>query len=63
MTDLSTQQKKVDKVIVEYKYIFSSLTMVTFHSHDKNPIDLTPNASLPNGPVYLHSMLDNEEIK
>jgi hypothetical protein len=29
--DLSTQQKKVDKVMEEYKYIFSSLTRVPMH--------------------------------
>jgi hypothetical protein len=63
MTDLSTQQKKVDKVMEEYSDIFSSPTGVPLHCQVKNPIDLTPNVSLPNGPVYRHSLLENEEIK
>jgi len=31
MTDLSTQQKKVDKIVEEYKDIFSSSTRVPLH--------------------------------
>jgi hypothetical protein len=62
-TDLSMQQKQVDKVVVEYKEIFSSPTGVPLHCQVKHPIDLTPNAPLPNGPVYHHSFLENEEIK
>jgi hypothetical protein len=61
--DLSTQQNQVDKVIEEYSNIFSSPTVVPLHYQVKHPIDLTPGALLPNGPVYLHSMLYNEEIK
>jgi hypothetical protein len=61
--ELSTQQKKVDKVVEEYSYIFSSPTGVPLHYQVKHPIDLTPNAPLPNGPVCHHSMLENEEIK
>jgi hypothetical protein len=63
-TDLSTQQKKqVDKVVEEYSDIFSSPTGVPLHCQVKHPIDLTPGAPLPNGPVYRHSLLENEEIK
>jgi hypothetical protein len=63
MTDLSTQQKQVDKVMEEYSDIFSSPTGVPLHCQVKHPIDLTPGALLPNGPVYHHSLLENEEIK
>jgi hypothetical protein len=63
MTDLSMQQKQVDKVMEEYKDIFSSPTGVPLHCQVKHPIDLTPSAPLPNGPVYHHSLLENEEIK
>jgi hypothetical protein len=62
-TDLSTQKKQVDKVMEEYSDIFSSPTWVPLHCQVKYPIDLTPGAPLPNGPVYRHSLLENEEIK
>ena len=61
--DLSTHQKQVDKVMEEYSDIFSSPIGVPLHCQIKHPIDLTPSASLPNGPVYLFSLLENEEIK
>jgi hypothetical protein len=63
MVDLSTQQKQVDKVVEEYSDIFSSPTRVHLHCQVKHPIDLTPDAPLPNGPVYRLSLLENEEIK
>jgi hypothetical protein len=63
MANLSTQQKKVDKVMEEYSDIFSSPTGVPLHCQVKHPIDLTPGAPLPNGPVYRRSLLENEEIK
>jgi hypothetical protein len=62
-TDLSTQQKQVDKVMEEYLDIFSSPTGVPLHYQVKHPIDLTPNAPLPNGPAYHHSLSENEKIK
>jgi hypothetical protein len=46
----------------EYSDIFSSPTEVPLHCQVKHPIDLTPDALLPNGPVYHHSFLENEEI-
>jgi hypothetical protein len=61
--DLSTQRKQVDKVMEEYSDIFSSPTWVPLHCQVKHPIDLTPIAPLPNGPVYHRSLLENEEIK
>jgi hypothetical protein len=56
-TNFSTQQKQVDKVMEEYLDIFSSPTGLPLHCHVKHPIDLTPGAPLPNGPVYHHSLL------
>jgi hypothetical protein len=44
VTDLSTQQKQVDKVVEEYSDIFSSPTGVPLHCQVKHPIDLTPDA-------------------
>jgi len=63
MTDLSTQWKKVDKVMEEYLDIFSSPTAVPLHCQLKNPIDLNLDAPLPNGTVYHCYLLENEEIK
>ena len=63
MADLSTQEKQVDKVMEEYSYIFSSPTRVPMHCQVKHPIDVTPDAPLPNGLVYCRSLLENEEIK
>jgi hypothetical protein len=58
--DLSTQQKQVDKIVEEYSYIFSSPTGAPLHCQVKHPIDLTPNALLPNGSIYHRSLLENE---
>jgi hypothetical protein len=63
VVDLSTQQKKVDKVVEEYKNILSSPTAVPLHFQVKHSINLTPNTPLPNGPVCRRSLLENEEIK
>jgi hypothetical protein len=60
---LSLQQKQVDGIVEEYKDIFSSPTRVPMHCQVKHPIDLTPGASLPNGPVYHRSLMENDEIK
>jgi hypothetical protein len=63
VTGLSTQKKQVDKVMEEYKVIFSSPTGVPLHCQVNHSIDLTPGAPLPNGLVYRHYLLENEEIK
>lgn len=47
----SMQQKKVDKVIEEYTYIFSSTKGVPLHSQVKHSIDMTPITFLPNGMI------------
>jgi hypothetical protein len=49
VTDLSTQQKQVDKVMEEYSDIFSSPTGVPLHCQVKHPIDLTPTHRYPMG--------------
>jgi hypothetical protein len=55
--DLSTQQNQVDKVMEEYKDIFSSPTGVPLYCQVKHSIDLTPDTPLPNGLVYHRSLL------
>jgi hypothetical protein len=62
-TNLSTQQKEVDKVVEEYKDMFSSPTWVPLHFQVENSIDLTHGTFLRNGLVYYRSLLENEEIK
>jgi hypothetical protein len=49
VTNLSTQQKQVDKVMEEYSNIFSSSTGVPLHYQVKHPIDLTPAHHFPMG--------------
>jgi hypothetical protein len=60
---LSLQQNQVDGIMEEYKDIFSSPIGVPTHCQVKHPIDMIPNAPLPNGPVYHHSFMENDEIK
>ena len=61
--DSATQQKQVDKVVEEYKDIFTSPNGVPLHCQVKHSIDLTPGEPLPNWLVYRRSLLENEEIK
>jgi hypothetical protein len=61
-TDLYMQQKQVDKVVEEYKDIFSLPTGVPLHCQVKHSIDLTLDALIPNGPVYRRFLLEIEEI-
>jgi hypothetical protein len=53
----------MDKVMEEYEDIFTSPAGVPLHCQVKHPIDLTPGALLPNGPIYQCSVLENDEIK
>jgi hypothetical protein len=53
----------MDKVVEEYEDIFTSPAGVPLHYQVKNPIDLTPGASFPNGPIYRRSIMENDEIK
>jgi len=57
------QYRKLDKVVEEYKEIFSSPMGVPLHCQVKHSIDLSPSAPLPSGPIYHHSLLENKEIK
>jgi len=61
--DPSTHQEQVDKVMEEYKYIFTFPTGVTLHCQVMHSIDLILGTPLPNGSIYNHSLLENEEIK
>jgi hypothetical protein len=60
---LSLQQKQVDEIVEEYKDIFVSPIEVPTHCQVKHPIDLTPNAPLPNGPIYRRLLMENDEFK
>jgi hypothetical protein len=53
----------MDKVMEEYEEIFTSPTGVPLHCQVKHPIDLIPCAPLPNGPIYQHYVIENDEIK
>ena len=53
----------MDKVVEEYEDIFTSPTGVPLHCQIKHPIDMTPGAPLPNGPIYWRLILENDEIK
>jgi hypothetical protein len=53
----------MDKVVEEYEDIFTSPIGVPLHCQVKHPIDLTPGAPLPNGPIFHHFVLENNKIK
>ena len=57
------RKQQMDKVMEEYEDIFTSPTGVPLHCQVKHPINLTPGAPLPNGPIYRCSVLENDEIK
>ena len=59
----STRQLHMEKFVEEYEDIFTSPVGVPLHYQVKHSIDLTPGASLPNGPIYRCSILENDEIK
>jgi hypothetical protein len=51
---LSLQQNQVGAIVEDYRDIFSSPTGVPMDCQVKHPIDLTPCAPLPHGPLYHH---------
>ena len=53
----------MDKVVKEYRDIFTSPIGVPLHCQVKHLIYLTPGAPLPNGLIYQCSVLENDEIK
>jgi hypothetical protein len=53
----------MDKVVEESVDIFTSLIEVPLHCQVKHPIELTPGAPLPNGPIYRCSVMENDKIK
>lgn len=54
---------QLDKVMEEYKDILSSPMGVPLYYQVNHSIDLNFDAPLPNGPIYCHSIIENEEIK
>jgi hypothetical protein len=60
---LSSRKKQVDGIRKDYRDIFSSPTRVPTHYQVKHPIDLTPGEPMPNGTVYCHLLMENDEIK
>jgi hypothetical protein len=60
---LSLQHKQVYEIVAEYIEIFSSLIGVLKDFQVKHTIDLTLGAPMPNGLVYSHSLIENDEIK
>jgi hypothetical protein len=60
---LYLQQKHVDGIMEVYRDILSSPTRVPTHCQVKDPIDLTPGATLPNGLVYHRSLMENDKMK
>jgi hypothetical protein len=59
----AARKQQMDKVVEEYEHIFTSPIGVPLHCQVKHPIDLTPGVSLPNGLIYQHFVLENDEIK
>ena len=59
----STRLQQMEKVVEEYKDIFTSPVGVPLHCQVKHSIDLTLGVPLPNGPIYRHSILENDKIK
>eukprot|EP00253_Pinus_taeda_P025457 PITA_25457 len=53
----------MDKVVEEYKDIFTSHAWVPLHCQVKQSIDLTLDVSLPNGQIYRCSIPENDKIK
>lgn len=53
----------MDKVVKAYEGIFTSPAGVPLHCQVKHSIDMTLGALLPNGPIYWHSIMENDEIK
>eukprot|EP00253_Pinus_taeda_P011567 PITA_11567 len=59
----SARQLQMNNVVEEYEDIFASPIGVPLHCQVKHSIDLTPSPPLPNGPIYLRSFVENNEIK
>jgi hypothetical protein len=53
----------MDKVMEEYEDIFTFPAELPLHCQVKHPIDMTPGAPLPNGPIYPRYVLENDEIE
>jgi len=53
----------MDKVMEEYRDIFTSPIRIPLHCQVKHSIDLTLGASLPNGSIYRCFVLEKAKIK
>jgi hypothetical protein len=53
----------MDKVMEEYRDIFTSPTGVPLHCQVKHSIDLTPGHTATQWTIYRCSVLENDEIK
>jgi hypothetical protein len=53
----------MNKIVKEYRDIFASPVGVSLHYYVKHSIELILDAPLPNGSIYIFSLLENEEIK
>jgi hypothetical protein len=60
---LSLQQKQVDRIVEEYRDIFSSPTRVPTHCPVKHLIDLTPGTPFPNELDYRRSLKSSVRSK
>jgi len=58
-----TQQQQMDKVVEEYRYIFTTPRRVPLQCQVNHSIDLAPSVPPPNGPIYWRFVLENDEIK
>jgi hypothetical protein len=63
INNLSLQQKQVEGIMEEYIDNFSSPARVLKHYQVNHLIDLSPGAPLPNGPMYHHSLMENEKMR
>lgn len=59
----SAQQQWMEKVMQEYKDIFTSLIGVPLHCQVKNSINITLGVLLPNESMYRRSIMENDQIK
>jgi hypothetical protein len=50
----------VDEIVEEYRDLFTSSIGVLTNCQVKHPIDVTLGAPIPNGPVYHHSLMEND---
>jgi hypothetical protein len=60
--DLSIQHKQVNKIVEEHEDISYSPMGVPLHYQIPHSIDLLPNSTLHNDPIYRPSFIENESF-